>query len=157
MVLMPEKHNDPEEDELRRQQCMEVLSPAVSRLTDVLLLKDIHQNLILLSQNKKISLMSYGAHFTVLIKEKLSMGIYAGCGNPVDSLEEIRYSYKQAYKNAMIASYSHNQAFLSSGRESDMGGLQELYPDPDRGAAPISGDTFRGQGEAAGGHGLRDT
>ena len=26
----------------------------------------------------------------------------------------------------MIASYSHNQAFLSSGRESDMGGLQEL-------------------------------
>lgn len=32
MVLMPEKHNDPEEDELRRQQCMEVLSPAVSRL-----------------------------------------------------------------------------------------------------------------------------
>lgn len=36
-----EKHNDPEEDELRRQQCMEVLSPAVSRLTDVLLLKDI--------------------------------------------------------------------------------------------------------------------
>nr|WP_065548595.1 hypothetical protein [Enterocloster clostridioformis] len=59
MVLMPEKHNDPEEDELRRQHCMEVLSPAVSRLTDVLL-KDIHQNLILLSQNKKISLMSYG-------------------------------------------------------------------------------------------------
>ena len=53
MVLMPEKHNDPEEDELRRQQCMEVLSPAVSRLTDVLLLKDIHQNLILLSQNKE--------------------------------------------------------------------------------------------------------
>ena len=44
----------------------------------------------------------------------------------MDSLEEIRYSYKQAYKNAMIASYSHNQAFLSSGRESDMGGLQEL-------------------------------
>ncbi len=37
--------------------------PGGCRLTDVLLLKDIHQNLILLSQNKKISLMSYGAHF----------------------------------------------------------------------------------------------
>ena len=47
------------------------------------------------------------------------MGIYAGCGNPVDSLEEIRYSYKQAYKNAMIASYSHNQADVYKRQDKD--------------------------------------
>lgn len=126
LVLMTEKHNDPEEDELRLQQCEEILAGAAERLVNTILLKDIHQNLIFLSQNKKINLMSYATHFTVLIREKLSLNVYAGCGSPVESLEEIRYSYKQAYKNAMIASYSHNEAFLSSGRSSDNGGLQEL-------------------------------
>ena len=126
LVIMPEKHSDPEEDELRRQQCEEILVTAIDRLNDVLLLKDIHQNLIILSQNKKINLMSYATHFSVLIKEKLSLNVYAGCGSPVKSLEEIRYSYKQAYKNATIASYSHNKAFLASGHNEDKGDLQEL-------------------------------
>lgn len=126
LVLMVEQHNDPEEEELRRQQCMELLSAAISRLSEVMLLKDVHQNLILLSQNRKINLMSYAAHFSVLIEEKLSFRVYAGCGSPVESLEEIRYSYKQAYKNAVMASYSHNKAFLSSGHGQDKAGLQEL-------------------------------
>ena len=72
-------------------------------------------------------------------------------------LEEIRYSYKQAYKNAMIASYSHNQAFLSSGRESDMGGLQELIQTLTEELPLYLGIPSGDKVEAAGGHGLRDT
>lgn len=126
MVLMMERQDDPEEDALKGQQCQEILQTAADRLSDVILLKDIHQNLIFISQNKKISLMSYATHFSAMIKEKLSLSVYAGCGSPAESLEEIRYSYKQAYKNAMIASYSHNKAFLSTERPADYGGHQEL-------------------------------
>ena len=46
--------------------------------------------------------------------DKLGIKSYVGVGTPVERLEDIRSSYRQAYQNSQVAKYSHNKSFLAN-------------------------------------------
>lgn len=117
LLLMPMTDPDVEQSILQNLQCRELISSIVKRMNGVLLFQDIHQNLILLSENQKINLYTYGSHFSSLTKSKLGIKLYTGTGNPVSDLMDIRTSYRQAYQNAQVAKYSHNKSFLANSRQ----------------------------------------
>lgn len=114
LLLTLNVSQDIEESILQQFQCKEIILSAATRISGVLVFQDIHMNLILLIENRKINLYNYGFHFSTLIKDRLGIESYVGVGTPVECLEDIPISYRQAYQNAQVAKYSHNKSFLAN-------------------------------------------
>ena len=71
-------------------------------------------NLVLLTENRKINLYNYGFHFSTPAEGQAGDQIVWVVGTPVERLEDIRSSYRQAYQNSQVAKYSHNKSFLAN-------------------------------------------
>lgn len=126
LLIMPVTSLDVEENNLQHLQCKELLYSIVKRMPGVILFQDLHQNLIILSENRKINLYTYGSHFSSLVQDKLELKAYTGIGTPVSSLENIHFSYQQAYQNAQLAKYSHNKSFLANSQPNKKSGHSRL-------------------------------
>ena len=123
ILIEPEVSIDIEESILRLIQCKELVSQALKNLNDVILFPDTHQNLVVLSGNKKIDLHAYGIYLGTLIQNKLGMTTHIREGKEVSSLNEIRSSYKVAYQSIQLDNQSESTTFLSNMRSSEQSNL----------------------------------
>ncbi|GMQ55637.1 response regulator transcription factor [Vallitalea sediminicola] len=86
---------------------------SIKTITDdipgVITFLDIHQNIVVLSGNRKINLYSYDSYFTTMIYQKFNITINTGIGKPVEELFDIRMSYKYAYKMLQIEKFSQDK------------------------------------------------
>lgn len=112
LLLMPVWDDDIETGNLQHIQCHELISSIIKRLQGVILFPDIHQNLVLLCENKKINLLTYASLFSTTIQDKIGISVYASTGSPVTSLIELSNCYKVAYQAALVAKYSNDRAYL---------------------------------------------
>ena len=96
LLLTLNVSQDIEESIMQQFQCREILHTAAERINGLLVFQDIHMNLVLLTENRKINLYNYGFHFSTLLMDKLGIKSYVGVGTPVERLEDIRSSYRQA-------------------------------------------------------------
>lgn len=127
LLIIPQRNVDIEKNIMQHIQCKELINTKLKRMTGVLLLSDFQQNLVLITENPKINLCTYASLFSSLIQEQLDISVYWGIGTAVSSLEKLHQSYRQAFQNAQIAHYSHNNSILGATRqEGNNTGLQDL-------------------------------
>ena len=64
LLLTLNVSQDIEESIMQQFQCREILHTAAERINGLLVFQDIHMNLVLLTENRKINLYNYGFHFS---------------------------------------------------------------------------------------------
>ncbi len=80
LLLTLNVSQDIEESIMQQFQCREIIQTAAERLSGLLVFQDIHMNLVLLTENRKINLYNYGFHFSTLLKDKLGIKSYVASG-----------------------------------------------------------------------------
>ncbi len=115
LLLSPVLDTGAEENILQLFKCQKIISSMLNKTTGVVLFIDFQQNIIMISENKKINLYAYASHIVAMLSEKLKIDIYYGVGVPVEHLTDIRSSYKHAYNGVQISKFSQGKSFVING------------------------------------------
>ncbi len=113
LLLMPMTSDDVETGNLQHIQCLEIVRSILERIQGAILFTDIHQNLIVLCENKKINLLTYATFLSSAIYTKVGIDVFTGSGTPITTLTDLPKCYKLAYQAAQVAKYSNDTACLS--------------------------------------------
>ncbi|GAA0179019.1 hypothetical protein SH2C18_19730 [Clostridium sediminicola] len=101
--------SDVEENILQTIRIQDTIKAVTNNTSGVITFLDIHQNIVVLSENRKINLYSYDSYFTTMIYQKFNVNIHTGIGKPVEELTDIRVSYKYAYRMLQIEEFSQDK------------------------------------------------